>query len=191
MNAGRIIDKLIFVSTNKKGKRKKYTRLKTMIYSDQVESKRLTLALVSETLKLQRTFEELLRRLKEEKEVDLAKTVKNKGLLYVLLYDQLVGRGVKGGGAIKRKIFKHLAIIDIVFKDIQDSSYTDERCPYEERYSCVRGVLVDPSCSGSGIRERLETRSSGSNGINTKRRLQKLNNFQYIKKKMNSFFLKS
>ena len=55
-----------------------------MIYSDQVKNKRLTLALVSETLKHQRTFEELLRRLKEEKEVDLVKTVRNKGLFYVL-----------------------------------------------------------------------------------------------------------
>lgn len=50
--------------------------------------------------------------------------------------------------------------------------------PHNETYKGVRGILLDPSCSGSGMNQRLDHLMDGENGGDSLERLNKLADFQ-------------
>merc|ERR1712000_781408 len=53
-----------------------------------------------------------------------------------------------------------------------------EANPRDESYAHVKGILLDPSCSGSGMNQRLDHLMDGKNGGDSVERLKKLADFQ-------------
>ena len=94
INASNVLDKL-----NTKG------GLKTLVFSSNVGgNKRKLYALVCETLKYKATMDEML------SNCNLKKRLMERyrpNFLYVMLYDLIFGKGIEGGGKIKRELKKH------------------------------------------------------------------------------------
>eukprot|EP00500_Bicosoecida_sp_ms1_P011899 CAMPEP_0203832884 /NCGR_PEP_ID=MMETSP0115-20131106/71834_1 /ASSEMBLY_ACC=CAM_ASM_000227 /TAXON_ID=33651 /ORGANISM="Bicosoecid sp, Strain ms1" /LENGTH=102 /DNA_ID=CAMNT_0050741953 /DNA_START=51 /DNA_END=356 /DNA_ORIENTATION=- len=81
--------------------------LKTATLGDGVKGKRTTYALVCETLKYLHVIRDIC---KAVPSLVKNKTVgKRPAMLYVMLYDHLFGKGIKGGGAVKRVIKENAA----------------------------------------------------------------------------------
>lgn len=81
--------------------------LKALALSDKVKNKSKTYAVVCETLKYREAIDEVLGVAQLNKR-DLARS---EGLLYVMLYDHLWGKGIQGGGAVKRTIISHDGVL--------------------------------------------------------------------------------
>jgi len=77
--------------------------LKALALSDKVKNKSKTYAVVCETLKYRDAIDHVLRIAELDKEA----LARSEGLLYVMLYDHLWGKGIQGGGAVKRTILSH------------------------------------------------------------------------------------
>lgn len=97
----------------------------------------------------------------------------NKGTSSIFAFDKdpkrlkLLERRMNEAGASK-----------IVRASLQDFLRTN---PRDERYRDVRAILLDPSCSGSGMRQRVERRIASATDtadMNEKDRVKKLASFQ-------------
>lgn len=74
--------------------------LKSLALASNVKNKSKTFAVVCETLKYRDALDEVMR----GAHIEPDKLARSAGLLYVMLYDHLFGKGIKGGGAVKRAI---------------------------------------------------------------------------------------
>ncbi|GBG27581.1 25S rRNA cytosine-C5-methyltransferase rcm1 [Hondaea fermentalgiana] len=76
--------------------------LKALALGNNIKNKTKTYAVVCETLKYRDTLDAVLRGAK----LAPSQLARSTGLLYVMLYDHLFGKGIKGGGAVKRAIIE-------------------------------------------------------------------------------------
>ena len=94
INASNVLDKL-----NTKG------GLKTLVFSSKIGgNKKKLYALVCETLKYKMVMDEMLDKCKIKKRL---MEMYRPNFLYVMLYDLIFGRGIEGGGKMKRELKKH------------------------------------------------------------------------------------
>ena len=94
INASNVLDKL-----NTKG------GLKTLVFSSKIGgNKKKLYALVCETLKYKIVMDEMLDKCKIKKRL---MEMYRPNFLYVMLYDLIFGRGIEGGGKMKRELKKH------------------------------------------------------------------------------------
>mmetsp|Transcript_30914 Transcript_30914/g.49600 ORF Transcript_30914/g.49600 Transcript_30914/m.49600 type:complete len:471 (-) Transcript_30914:1431-2843(-) len=100
-DSSRVLQQLIDQSKNKnKNTNKHQLGLKSLALAENVKNKSKTFAVVCETLKFKQTIDNVLSRAK----INPNKIARSLGLMYVMLYDHLFGKGIRGGGAVKRSI---------------------------------------------------------------------------------------
>ena len=90
MTAGKILDKVS----------RKHASIKTLTLNSNQKGKQKMYALVAETHKYENVLSKLIEATPEFKET-------NQSVLRIMLFEHLFGKGIKGGGAVKRLIKKH------------------------------------------------------------------------------------
>ncbi|KAG7344054.1 16S rRNA m5C 967 methyltransferase [Nitzschia inconspicua] len=133
--------------------------LKSVVYSSQGEltCSKTTFAQCSHVLEHKSTLDRLL------KEVPYLQA-KNKGLLYVLLYELLIGpnKRIRGGGAIKRQLMAQENILKEKLKEINASSlrkpcFSDPplKPTVIPRYVRINTLVADSSTTLQKLRQRI------------------------------------
>ena len=92
-----------------KGVLKKKGSIKTLALASDIRNKRFVSALVTETLKHKSALDSVLER--SGLQATLGKQVRDPFLLYLLLFDFLFGKGIQGGGQVKRTLKEHEAAL--------------------------------------------------------------------------------
>ena len=95
--------------------------LKSRTFSDSIANKKSTHLLVCETLKHRKLLDVIM---EEAKLGRIFNSTKNKALLYVLLYELLIGKNktIKGGGSLKRILLEHESKLRITLDRILKKS---------------------------------------------------------------------
>lgn len=92
--------------------------VKNLTLSTRVRNKPQMFALVSETLRFRGVLEEIMKRSGvSKKQWDTA--VRCRGVLLVMMYDFLLGQGVRGGGAVKRMLRKHESALRVALNSLR------------------------------------------------------------------------
>lgn len=101
--------------------------LKSLIYTEKIKNKPKIFALVTKTLEKVDFFKKLI----EKSDLEIKNFGKNSSLVYVLLFEKYFGRGIKGGGLVKRKIDKHEVVLsknfEILIKDKSSGNLVSEK----------------------------------------------------------------
>lgn len=98
--------------------------LKTLVFNKNTPgNKRKLYALVCETLKYQGVLDDVLKRCKLLKRL---KQAYRPNFLYVMLFDLIIGRGIEGGGKVKRELRKHEAALKSALASLLKENNTTE-----------------------------------------------------------------